>query len=117
MTTSTRYRLTASSKLAESAVTFPTRDQKGRATGYRWSITQLEIQLLTDAERTQYAYCTHTGEGPIPTVRVWGTPTRDGVNYGPAFNYTDVQTYEEACDLVQKRITSAAKRDTKRWGK
>jgi len=116
MTTSTRYAIAASSQLAAGELGFNIADPKGRQTGYRWTIVQLAIELLDDAAYTQRSYRTHTGNGPIPTIRVWGTPTRDGKNYGPAFNYTDVVTLEEANELVLARLCAAEKRDRKRWG-
>lgn len=88
-------------------------DQKGRETGYRWSISSLAIRPIPADHR--FSYYSHPVGQPMDQFRVWGSPTRGGKNYGPAFNYAAVLTLDEAELLVAKRISNARNRDTKRW--
>ena len=117
MTNTIRAALVANTQIAKGETTFDTVDQKGRKTGYRWTICYQSYQELPEGDAAiGRSYRTLPAGAKLDRFRVWGTPTRDGVNYGPAFNYTDVNTGCEAVDLVEKRITAAAKRDAKRWG-
>ena len=116
MTTTIRAALVANAQLSKGEVAFKITDQKGRTTGYRWTISALTYQELPEGPAAVgRSYWTLPADAKLNRIRVWGTPTRDGVNYGPAFNWTDVDTFEEATLLVAKRIAAAQKRDAKKF--
>jgi hypothetical protein len=101
-------------EIANGASAFGIRDMKRRETGYKWTISALRIEALPDDHSG--SYYTHTVGEPTDLFRVWGSPTRDGKNYGPAFNYTDVLTMDDAEKLVAKRISNARNRDARKFG-
>lgn len=89
-------------------------DQKGRACGYSWIITQVIaseplIVLLNKVE-------THLAAGE-PFIELISSPTRNGKGYGPAFNRALVRTLEEARQLAVKRADASRKRDVKKFCK
>ena len=98
-------------QLSEGHEAFDIRDLKGRVVGYRWSISAVEDVLTPDA-KSGYGHLNHM---PLNFFRIWGTPTRDGKNYGPGFNIHDVSTLEQAEAAVFKRIHAARKRDAKKF--
>lgn len=96
---------------------FNIRDQKGRTVGYKWSISAVKVRLLTETERSERnMWHGHLVARPLEYFQVWGTPTRDGRGYGPAFNTFDVETLAEAEKLVSKRIEAARKSNAKKFG-
>lgn len=90
-------------------VDFDLRDKQQRAVGFAWSITDVKCVPITDPTIT-YGYT----NGP-DFIQVWSSPTRNGRNYGPAFNTKRVASVEEARKVVAKRIANARKRDTKKF--
>ena len=100
------------------SVDFDLRDQKGRAIGYRWTIKKVVATPIDvtapDAPRSYYTL----PEGfPFHYYEICTNPTRDGVRYGPAFNWANVATFAEAEALVTKRTNAARKSNTKKFGK
>ena len=87
-------------------------DQKGRVVGYQWNIQTVTVTLVEDQKLGRYL---HPDNWPLNYFIVWGSPTRNGSGYGPAFNDTEVETLEEARALVVKRINNARKRDAKKF--
>lgn len=103
--------------LARGATEFDIRDQKGRKVGYSWTISAVKVHVLTEAERAERrSWHAHIEARPLEYFQVWGSPTRDGRNYGPAFNTFDVETLAEAEKLVSKRIEAARKSNAKKFG-
>jgi hypothetical protein len=89
-------------------------DQKGRACGYSWVITQVVVSepisvLLNKAPA-------HLAAGE-PFIELISNPTRNGKGYGPAFNRALVRTLEEARQLATKRADASRKRDAKKFVK
>lgn len=108
----------ALTKLAEGSTEFDTRDQKGRTVGYAWTVSAVKVTVLTDENRgTRRSWHAHLTARPLEYFQVWGSPTRDGKRYGPAFNTHDVATREEADKLVAKRIENARKSNAKKFEK
>lgn len=104
--------------LAQGAEDFDFTDQKGRKIGYKWTLTEVQVTLMTAAEYAAAKSCyTTTPDAPLHYFAVWGTPTRDGHGYGPAFNTTRVGTQDEGYKLVAKRIANARKANMKKFVK
>lgn len=96
-------------------------DLKGRKVGYAWSVTS--VINLPFADKVEYEtrkqkWCNHfkTVEDMV-YVELWGSPTRNGKQYGPGFNTQRVATVEEARRIIVKRIEQARKRDLKKFAK
>ena len=92
---------------------FDIRDQKGRVVGYTWTISNVDVIEITDPD--DHWYYSHTAGDPMHFVEVWGSPTRDGKNYGPAFNTARVASVEEAEARIAKRIKSAKRTASKKF--
>ena len=121
----TKCNMIQSADISSALVNFDFTDQKGRTVGYKWSISTVTYVALTEAELAElakqpYPYGYYSAPDEIVGItkfRMHGTPTRDGKGYGPAFNYTDCETLEEANRLVAKRVVQAEKRDAKKFRK
>jgi len=106
-------------EVASGAENYGLRDQKGRTVGYRWSIVLSEVQVLSERQAIdeEYkAYFRMTEEEAGKPYRVWGSPTRDGMAYGPT-NWTSCASLDAAQKNVATRIKNARKRDTKKFAK
>lgn len=124
MTTATpiKSRLVSFGILDEGTHTYGIIDKQGREVGYRWSISSMRYDALTgcelvDVEEHRFFNYHNVPADKVGKVfyRMHGTPTRDRKSYGPAFNYNDFDTLEEARRHAVKRAEDARKRDTKKF--
>jgi hypothetical protein len=95
---------------------FDIRDKKSRVVGYQWEIRAGTYTPLSDQEARWGYYSREEGD-PMTFIEVWGSPTRDGKRYGPAFNRVVVASIEDAQAVVAKRIRNARKTNAKRFAK
>jgi len=98
-------------EVASGAENYGLRDQKGRTVGYRWSIVLSEVQVLSERQAIdeEYkAYFRMTEEEAGKPYRVWGSPTRDGMAYGPT-NWTSCASLERNPRIVRSK-TGVARR-------
>jgi len=103
--------------LDEGSVEHGVTDRLGREVGYRWRIREVFYRERTPEQDGSYGYFNRPDDQPEMVFEMWGSPTRDGSKYGPAFNYTEFLTLEEARRAAVKRVEQAAKRDTKKFTK
>lgn len=97
--------------LAEGEEDFGFTDQKGRKIGYKWTINRVTYTALPAEAQSGYR------RAPGSELEVWGTPTRNGAGYGPAFNRTPAKTVEEAEKIVATRIKNSRRDNTKKFSK
>jgi len=96
-------------------------DLKGRKVGYAWSIASVINVPFADeaayvARKQKWTNKFQNVEDMV-YVELWGSPTRDGKQYGPGFNTQRVATVEEARRIIVRRVEQAAKRDRKKFVK
>lgn len=94
-------------EIANGATEFGVCDKKGRAVGYRWRIF---ATTYTEVPEARGGYLP-----PFKPFELWTSPTRNGENYGPAFNNAPAATVAEAEAVIAKRTEAARKRETKRF--
>jgi len=98
------------------SIDFGIRDQKGRAIGYRWSIRQVNVELMTAEEYAVSVACYLSKDGePLDYIELYSTPTRDGISYGPITKSIKVDTLEKARQHAVRRTEDARKRNTKKF--
>jgi hypothetical protein len=123
-TTSIKSRLVSLGILDEGIHTYGITDKQGREVGYMWSICSMRYDALAGSELVDANEHRFFGYYNAPADKVGkvfyrmnGRPTRGRKGYGPAFNYNDFDTLEEARRHAVKRVEDARKRDTKKFAK
>jgi hypothetical protein len=105
---------TKTTPLDSGSTDFGFTDQKGRACGYSWVITQVVYDRPTTWGSFGKLFDIAAN---APVVQLVSSPTRDGKGYGPAFNRVMCRTLEEARQLAVKRADASRKRDVKKFCK
>ncbi len=104
--------------LDEGSVEHGVTDRLGRSVGYQWRIREVVYaEIVVDPSRGHYSYYPREIGHPMRAFELWGSPTRDGKRYGPAFNHTEFPTLEQARRDAVRRVEQARKRDTKKFAK
>jgi hypothetical protein len=87
-------------------------DQKGRKCGYR--VEFIKVMLTERDPEAKSGYRKDDGLN-LEHFAIVTSPTRNGQNYGPAFNWFSANTLEEVGKVADKRCLQARKRDSKKF--
>ena len=100
-------------KISANEIDFGFADDKGRATGYAFSVLKTEA-FLVDQNQDSYSWCNSLSRAGTYYIGK-GSPTRAGKPFGPSFNYKYFDTAEDAAAWGAKQAEDCRKRYARKF--